>query len=162
RRVPLPRGRGWRVKTPAKGIYVPGDIKRDRRTKAQVRTLDDQIVAALSECSPQSVRHVFYLMTDPRLKEPVAKSEGGHRAIQHRLKELRRSGRVPYHWIEDMSRRGYHVVTYNGSEDFLRRVRGLYRADLWEHADVYVEVWCESRSIAGVIQSVCRELCVSL
>ncbi len=31
-----------------------------------------------------------------------------------------------------------------------------------ELAGVYVEVWCESRSIAGVIERTCRELAVSL
>ncbi len=143
-------------------VYVPRDIKRDRRTKGQVKTLDDQIVQALAECHPQSVRHVFYLMTDPRLDEPVSKTEKGYRAIKHRLKELRRSGRVPYHFINDMSRRGYHVATFGDAEDFIRRMRAVYRADLWETADVYVEVWCESRSIAGVIEPLCKELCVSL
>jgi hypothetical protein len=33
---------------------------------------------------------------------------------------------------------------------------------LWEYADEYVEVWCESRSIAGVIEADCRDLAVSL
>ena len=33
---------------------------------------------------------------------------------------------------------------------------------MWEHADEYVEVWCESRSIAGVIEQDCRDLAVSL
>jgi hypothetical protein len=39
---------------------------------------------------------------------------------------------------------------------------GLYRADLWNNADAYVEVWCESRSIAGVIEQTCENLAVSL
>jgi hypothetical protein len=41
-------------------------------------------------------------------------------------------------------------------------VNGLYRADLWSASDYYCEVWCESRSIAGVIQDDCKELAVSL
>ena len=40
--------------------------------------------------------------------------------------------------------------------------QGHYRGDLWSSAGVYVEVWCESRSIAGVIEDTCRELAVSL
>ena len=39
---------------------------------------------------------------------------------------------------------------------------GLYRGDLWRDWDDYVEVWCESRSIAGVIQDECEALAVSL
>jgi hypothetical protein len=144
------------------GVYAPRGIKRRRRTKEQIRTLDDQIYDALEGCHPQSVRHVFYLMTDPRLAEPVPKSEAGYDTIKNRLKALRRSGRVPYGWVEDMSRRGYHVATYEDAADYLRDVAGQYRADMWKFADVYVEVWCESRSIAGVILPICQGLGVSL
>ena len=37
-----------------------------------------------------------------------------------------------------------------------------YRGDMWCNAESYVEVWCESRSIAGVIQDLCKEYAVSL
>jgi hypothetical protein len=143
-------------------VYAPRCIKRRRRTKAQIRQLDDQIVAALRDCHPQSVRHVFYLMTSPRLPEPVDKSDRGAEHVKRRMIKLRRSGRLPYHWVVDMSRRGYHVATYDSPADFLRQTQSLYRADIWRDADYYVEVWCESRSIAGVILNLCKELGVSL
>jgi hypothetical protein len=76
--------------------------------------------------------------------------------------KLRRDGVIPYGWISDMSRRGYFVDTFDGGGDFVRRMSSLYRSDLWAHADEYCEVWCESRSIAGVIQDDCRDLAVSL
>lgn len=50
-------------------------MSRLRRTKAQMGQLGRQIVRVLLEDRPQSVRHVFYRMTDPRLPEPVEKSE---------------------------------------------------------------------------------------
>ena len=146
----------------SEGVYEPRSIKRNRRTNARLDQLDDQIVEALGECHPQSVRHVFYLMTNPLLPDPVEKTEKGVNLVKRRLKILRRSGRVPYSWIEDMSRRGYHVATYENTEDFLRNVASLYRAEMWQNTRYYVEVWCESRSIAGVIQGLCKELSVSL
>lgn len=142
--------------------YGASTIKRDRRSKSRLEHLDQQIVDVLREDNPQSVRHVFYRMTDPRLPEPVEKSERGYRAVQDRLKKLRRWGMVPYAWVTDASRRGYFVSTFDGPADFLGRMKGLYRADLWRDADAYVEVWTESRSIAGVIQDLCQELAVSL
>ncbi len=39
---------------------------------------------------------------------------------------------------------------------------GLYRADLWALSDYSCEVWCESRSIASVVQKDCAELAVDL
>lgn len=145
-----------------KAVYRASTLKRPRRTKAELNQLDDQILDVLRSDHPQSVRHVFYRMTDPRLPEPVEKSDRGYRHVQDRCVKLRRSGRLPYGWIADMSRRGYFVNVFDDAADFIRRMRGLYRADLWRDADYRCEVWCESRSIASVMQDDCEELAVSL
>lgn len=142
--------------------YRAGTIKRERRTKARVEQLDLQIMEVIAADHPQSVRHLFYRMTDPRLPEPVEKSDRGYRHVQDRVVKLRRAGRLPYGWISDSTRRGYFVNTYRDASDFIRRTAGLYRADLWQQSRFHVEVWCESRSIAGVIQEECEELAVSL
>jgi hypothetical protein len=143
-------------------IYRASTLKRVRRTKAAVEQLDEQIIAVLSEDHPQSVRHVFYRMTNPRLAEVVEKSDRGYRHVQDRCVRLRRAGRLPYGWITDSSRRGYFTETFSGASDFLHQVVALYRADLWEDSIYYCEVWTESRSIAAVIQADCAELAVSL
>jgi hypothetical protein len=145
-----------------RAVYGTGTIKRERRTKAQIAQLDQQIVVEVEEDHPQSVRHVFYRMTNPRLSEPVEKSEKGYRHTQDRCKKLRRSGKLPYSWITDATRRGYFVSTYQDAGEFLRDMAGLYRADLWKSSEYYCEVWTESRSLAGVIEDDCRELAVSL
>ncbi|WP_312284073.1 hypothetical protein [Candidatus Igneacidithiobacillus taiwanensis] len=133
-----------------------------RRTRAQLEQLDAQILAALQADHPQSVRHLFYLMTDPRLPEPVEKSDRGYRHVQYRVTELRRAGRLDYSWISDATRRGYFVDTFRNAADFIRQMASLYRGHLWTDAGVYCEVWCESRSIASVIQADCEDLAVSL
>jgi hypothetical protein len=143
-------------------IYRARTIKRSRRSQARIEQLDRQILQVLQADQPQSVRHVFYRMTDPRLPEPVEKSDRGYRHVQDRCVKLRRSGVLPYGWITDASRRGYFTNTYRSAEDFIRSVAGQYRGDLWQHSDWYCEVWVESRSIAGVIQQDCEELAVSL
>lgn len=142
--------------------YRARTIKRDRRTRARLEQLDSQILAVLKADHPQSVRHVFYRMTDPRLPESVEKSERGYRHVQDRCVKLRRSGQLQYGWITDATRRGYFTHTYMSAGEFLRSVAGLYRGDLWSQAEWRCEVWVESRSIAGVIERDCRELAVSL
>ncbi|HVW66018.1 MAG TPA: hypothetical protein VHB01_13505 [Nitrosospira sp.] len=143
-------------------FYRASTIKRVRRTAVQVEQLDKQILEALREDHPQSVRHIFYRMTDPRLPEPVEKSDRGYRHVQERCVALRRSGVIPYAWIADMSRRGYHVATFSGAGDFVERMAGLYRSDLWADSDCRCEVWAESRSIASVLQKDCEDLAVGL
>lgn len=143
-------------------IYRASTLKRKRRTNKQLEQLDGQIIQVLNEDYPQSVRHVFYRMTDPRLAEPVEKSNAGYRHVQDRCVKLRRSGQIPYSWIADMSRHGYFVETFSSTGDFILRMAGLYRADLWSLSEYRCEVWTESRSIASVIHGDCRELAVDL
>ena len=50
---------------------------------------------ALAADNPQSVRHVFYLMTDPTLPVSVDKTERGYKLVQRRCVKLRRDGIVP-------------------------------------------------------------------
>jgi len=136
--------------------------KRNRRTKDELNQLSTQIVDALTSDNPQSVRHIFYLMTNPRLNVPVEKTEKGYRQIQYLMTKLRRDGRVRYDWVTDATRRGFHVNTFSNGGDFVNHMAAQYRGDLWRLSDHYVEVWCESRSIAGVIENDCRDLAVSL
>ena len=77
---------------------------------------------------------------------------------------LRRAGVIPYSWISDTSRMAYHTATYGSASEYLRTVAGLYRANLWKNPAVscYCEVWVESRSLAGTLVALCRELAVSL
>ena len=132
---------------------------RTRRTNAELERLDGQILTILGGDHPQSVRHLFYRLVSAGHLE---KTEHGYRTVVRRCTALRRSGRLPYGWISDATRRGFHVVTFLDGAELIERYAGLYRADLWSLADAYVEVWCESRSIAGVVQADCEALGVSL
>ena len=136
--------------------------KRSRRTKAQIAQLERQILEVLEADHPQSVRHIFYRMTNPRLPEPVEKTDAGYKQLQQRLVLMRRAGTVPYGWITDATRRGFHVSTFRNGGDLIAEFASLYRSDLWRFASTHVEVWCESRSIAGVIEADSRDLAVSL
>ena len=143
-------------------IKQAGQIKRRRRTKKEVEQLESQIIDVLAEDHPQSFRHVFYRMTDPRLPEPVEKTDAGYNQVQSRVLHLRRAGRIPYGWIIDATRMGWKTNIYALPADLIRSCAHVYRADLWQDSDFSVEVWAESRSIVGVINAVCRDRAVSL
>ena len=136
--------------------------RRKRRSRNQIEQLERQILDVVKMDAPVSVRHVFYRCTDPRLPEPVDKTEHGYKQVQRRIVHMRRAGLIPYGSITDATRRGYFVQTYGSAAEALRHWHGSFRANLWAGTDVHVEVWCESRSIAGVIEDECRRLAVSL
>ena len=135
---------------------------RERRTRARVTQLDNQIYDVLAADHPQSVRHIFYRMTDPRLPEPVEKTQAGYKQVQHRLLELREYGIVPWSWITDGTRAAMRHARYDGADDFAQEAASLYRQDYWRNKEVRLEVWCESRSIAAVLWPTCNEFGVNL
>lgn len=142
--------------------YDTSPLKQKRRTKNQIEQLRSQILDVLSQDYPQSVRHIFYRMTDPTLPEPVEKSEKGYTTVQRQITKMRRDGSLPYGWITDMSRSGWFVDTYSSPSNFFDEVAHLYRRDIWKQCEHHVEIWCESRSIAGVINNVAFEYRVPL
>ena len=69
-------------------------MKRDRRTKKQVRQLDSQIIELLRARPGISVTSIYEAMTDAALVEPVEKSDRGYRHVQSRCVLLRRDGQI--------------------------------------------------------------------
>ncbi len=136
--------------------------RRGRPKTARIKQLELQIVEALEQYHPQSVRHLFYLMTSMLLAEYVPKTEYGYACVQRCCLSLRRRGVIPYGRIVDATRRGYHVVPFDSGGELIHHFAASYRLDMWHHADQYVEVWCESESIGAVLQPECERLGVSL
>lgn len=135
---------------------------RERRTKDRMRKLRDQIEEALYYDHPQSVRHIFYRMTDPRLAEPVEKSDRGYVTVQRLTVQMREEGMIPYGWITDSTRYGQFTDTWTSPSEAVAGIAALYRRSYWASAPVYLEVWTESRSISGVVWKVCKKFAVPL
>jgi hypothetical protein len=143
-------------------FYKASSISRKRRTDAEICILEAQIYRALEQDHLQSVRHVFYRMTDPRLIVPVHKSQKGYAQVQDRILKMRRSGALAYGFIVDLSRNGYVVETYDSPADFLKQRARLYRSNLWAQVGNYCEVWVESRPIASAVRHERNGLAVNL
>jgi hypothetical protein len=136
---------------------------RSRRTKVEIQQLQHQMIEVLEADNPQSVRHMFYRMTDPRLQESVPKDEKlGYGPVQRQLSAMRKSGLLPYEWIVDHGRSGYFTTTYGGIAEAVQSISRFYRRNIWEDTPCYVEAWCESRSIGGVIRGVCEDFALPL
>lgn len=131
--------------------YAASPIKRVRATKSEMEERKNMLYMLVREGQPMSVRHAYYRSVVAGL---VTKDESGYNKVQRALAEMRLDGELPFSWISDNTRWMRKPTTYNSIEDALTRVARHYRRDLWTDADVQVEVWCESDSIAGVISDV--------
>jgi len=139
-------------------IYRPRAIK-NRLTNGELAALEDAIIAELEVENPQTVRHTFYRLCH---LDAVGKTESGYRRIQRLILKLRKDGRLPYRWVSDGTRYRIAPNTFGSVSEALNDTTRLYRKALWRDASVYVEVWCESDSIAGVLEPVTNRYDVSL
>jgi hypothetical protein len=136
-----------------------GMPRKRRRTKAQIETDLDRLLALAEEHQPLTVRGGFYLYSTRGF---VVKTEAGYDQVQRDLLKLRRTERMPYEWISDSTRWMRKPKTYSSKRAALLALSSSYRRALWDSQDVYVEVWCEKDALAGTIMPVTREWDVPL
>lgn len=104
---------------------------------------------------PCTVRQVYYLAVSSLI---VEKSEKSYKRIVDVLAQMRESRELPFVWITDNTRWRRMDETFGDYRDALERIAEFYRRDLWETQPVTCEVWVESDSIAGVLDSTTRSL----
>jgi hypothetical protein len=130
-------------------FYVPGHIKRLRRTKAAITGVKAAIVNILSTDHPQTVRQVFYALS---VRGVIEKDQVEYkRTVVRLLTEMREAETIPFAWIADNTRWMRKPTSFTGLDQALRASSHFYRRDLWAAMPTYVEVWVEKDALAGVI-----------
>ena len=135
--------------------YQASSIKRRRRTKADLVTLRNAMMATVASMQPMTLRQLFYALT---VQGIVEKDERAYAAVGTQLLKLRRQGLLPWSAIADNTRWVRKPRTWRGPSEALWAAARSYRRSLWADAAVRVEVWCEKDAIAGVIIDVTDEL----
>jgi hypothetical protein len=139
-------------------FYGASHIKR-RSTKAEIEARRGALRSIVAEMRPMTVRQVFYQAT---VRGIVEKTEAGYTKVQTDLVQMRRAGRLPYHWLADNTRWQRKPQTFDSVEDALNETARLYRKALWTDADVYVEVWLEKDALSGVVYPITSQFDVPL
>ncbi len=132
---------------------------KSRATRAEMADRKSRLRELVAEGQPMSVRHAYYRAVVDGL---VPKTEAGYAKVQRALATMRLEGEIPFPWITDNTRWMRKTDTYSDLGDMLAQAAQLYRRDLWSRANVRVECWCESDSIAGVIFEATDEWAVPL
>ena len=112
--------------------------------------ISEAIIEVLQEDNPQTLRHVFYRLCGAPYGL-VPKTEAGYATIKRVLLNLRKTGDVPWRWVSDNTRWQRKSISYGSLAEAVRATASTYRRDLWRRTPKYVEVWCESDSLAGSI-----------
>lgn len=133
-----------------------------RRTKAEMAELRDAIRALAQEHRPCTVRQIYYLGIGRWWEKDSDGSRRVYNTVCRLLGEMREAEIVPWGWIADNTRWQRKRTMFTSTEHILRSVAATYRRDLWARQPRHVEVWCESDSIAGVLDDVTMPAGVAL
>jgi hypothetical protein len=141
----------------------PYGARSKRPTKAQYEARRAVLYDIVAAHYPMNVRHAFYLATVRGLVLKTDRGSGnGYSRIQWDLTVMRKSGEMPYDWIEDGTREAVKPLTYPNIATALERTAARYRKSLWEDADCRVQVWIEKDGLTNVIYPVTGERDVSV
>jgi len=140
-------------------LTVVNKKPRLRRTKAALATLRNRLREIAEANRPLTLRNLFYCAVS---KDLVEKTQREYKAVMRAALDLRRGGDMPWDWLVDSTRWMRKPNSYSSLHDLLDEQQRFYRRDLWQHQTTYVEVWCESESLAGMIGSVTDDFDVPL
>jgi hypothetical protein len=70
------------------------------------------------------------------------------------LKEARKRGMIPWHWIVDETRDLERAPSWDDPAAFVRTVSRAYRRDFWTQQPSRVEVWSEKGTVRSVLAPV--------
>ena len=130
-----------------------------RRTPKQMKVLHDAMTEFCSSHHPLSVRALYYLMAQSQL---VPKTDKGYRFVKEESGKLRESGRIPFAWLTDESRRVIQVYTCDDLPDALSDTASQYRRNIWTDQPRYVELWCEAKASISALTPLTEEWHVRL
>ncbi|QCL92903.1 hypothetical protein [Agrobacterium tumefaciens] len=152
----------------AQDFYQASPIKHDndnsprrRATGAEMEERALFLIAYAYRNAPVTVRQLFYAATVAGVPG-ISKDDNGYNKVQQQVLELRRSGRMPYWCIADLTRFWRGVSTYSGVDEALHATAKLYRKALWRDKDHSVEFWLEKDALAGCVQPVADKYAIPL
>lgn len=108
---------------------------------------------------PATVRQTYYYLVS---RQVIANNRSQYQAVSTLLVDARRSGLIPWEWIEDRLRRPRPVNMFTDLPDFMRAVRRSYHRDVWQTQPAYVEVWLEKDALSGIFEDVLRPYGITL
>ncbi len=140
--------------------YQPSPIKRARRTKQEMLDVRSGLYELAKLNQPLTVRQLFYRAVATGLIDKTQKAYNN--TVVRLVGLMREEGSIPFEWIVDNTRWMRKPRTYSGLESMLRITQQTYRRSIWDDQSAYVEIWCESDSIAGVLYDVTEKYDVPL
>lgn len=106
-----------------------------------------------------TLRQLYYALT---VRGILQKTEGEYKRLATITSVMRKSGAMPYEWLEDSTRVTYAPAIFQSAADALRALSARYAVSPWPEAECAVEIWLEKDALAGPVYDVTYDYCVPL
>ncbi len=136
-------------------------VKRARRTRAEVDAIRAVAYEELADGHPMTLRQVHYRIVG-RGGTTYTNTRGDYNQLSKWLVQDRLAGVIPWEWIEDRLRKPRHVPAWEDLDGFIRAMRRSYRRDVWQDQPRYLEAWLEKDALSGIFADVLRPYGVTL
>ena len=130
-------------------------MAKHKRTEAIL----DQAIDILANYHPMTVRQVYYRLVSRQI---IDNNRSQYQAVSNILVEARKSGAIPWGWIEDRLRKPRHISMWDDLADFAHTAVHSYRRDVWATQAGYVECWLEKDALSGVFEQVLADYGITL
>lgn len=136
-------------------------LKRKRRTKAEVEAVREAAREELALGHPMTLRQVHYrLVSRDDIIHP--NTQTAYNTLSGWLRDDRLAGIIPWEWMVDRLRQPTTWAMWEDPEQFLHSVRDNYSRNVWQDQERYVEVWCEKDALSGIFSDVLGQYGVTL
>jgi len=142
---------------------MTSQIKRKRRTNAEVEAVREAAREELAAHHPMTLRQVHYrLVSRDDIVHP--NTQAAYNTLSGWLRDDRLNAVIPWAWMEDRMRRARGWKGWADPAEFLADVLGDYYRDPWqdEEQDHYVEVWLEKDALSGIFSDALGHYLVTL
>jgi len=113
--------------------------------------IEDGLVSVLKAHHPMTVRQAYYQLVAAQI---IPNTRGSYQIISGILVDTRKSGAVPWEWVEDRLRQPRAVSMWSDLTDFAETATRAYRRDVWEAQPEYLETWLEKDALSGIFEDV--------
>lgn len=139
-------------------------ILRQRPAKPRARyiRIEEATIASAKAGAPISLRHIYYELIEAGI---LRKTRSDYVTFIRIATDARRAGLLPYEWIIDETRVSGCVPWRQEkppaimAEVFPTIYGSVYEPDVWQFVEPsrHVELWCETRGMAGALAPTARE-----
>lgn len=119
----------------------------------------EQAYSILADYHPMTVRQVYYQLV---ARQVIDNNRGQYQAVSNVLVDARKSGAIPWDWIEDRLRRPRRVAMWDDLADFANTALYSYRRDVWATQPGYIEIWLEKDALSGIFEQLLADYGVTL